>query len=287
MAELDTLLARPDLPEGAVTPWMLARYQLGDLPREQARRVAVELKTNAPLAARLDALKRADAAFDAAMPWQAVREGIAARARRLPPLPDAPVDRTTPSRAWPSRRRTWRAALWGLACGAAALIVAFLLPPADPGTTDGPGPSRYKTDATLQAFVLVEGHPQRLEAGAPLQAGDVIQFRVSSPHSFLALIGVDGTGVVSRYEPVGADVSAPFVPGNARPLADALELDDAPGPEVFLAFLSDEALLVEDLERAVHDVVTAGPGASRAVLLEDWAEAGLAPQVALFHVEKE
>ncbi len=81
-------------------------------------------------------------------------------------------------------------------------------------------------------------------------------------------------------------MSAEFTPGNGVALPDAFELDAAPGPEVFLAFLSDEPLLVEELEQAVHDVVTGDPDGSRAVLDEDWAARGLAPQVGVFGVEK-
>ena len=279
MAALDRLLARPEPPEGSVTPWTLARYQAGDLSRAEVREVVAAVRRDPALAARLEQLRAADARFEQQLPWERVKDSLFERAGELPeaPLP-APVRRAP---------RLWRALLAGAAGAVAAVVVVSLLDPGQPVVQQTPITSRYKSDDAIQAFVLREGRPERVEAGALLVQGDRLQFRVSSPHSFLALIGVDGTGVVSRYEPVGGDRSAPFVPGNARPLADSLQLDDAPGPEVFLAFLSDEALLVEDLERAIHDVVTADPGGPRAVLERDWGAAGLAPQVAIFHVEKE
>ncbi len=276
MAALERLLARPDPPAGSVTPWMLERFVAGDLSRSEEGQVRSALKAEPALAARLERLRAADRDFEQGMPWEEVKGGIFERADRLP---DAA---TTPPRA----PGTWRLLLTALAGAAAALALVVLVEPAGDPVQDHLA-SRYKTDELLQAFVLVDGRPERVDAGETLTEGALLQFRVSSPHSFLALIGVDGTGVVSRYEPVGGDLSAPFVPGNARPLADSLILDDAPGPEVWLAFLSDEALLVEDLERAVHDVVTASPAGARALLDRDWAASGLAPQVAIFHVEKE
>lgn len=277
MAALDRLLSRPDLPEGSVTPWMLARFVAGDLGRAEAREVVDAVRGDPALAARLELLKADELAFEQAMPWEDVKGSIFERAERLP-AQAAPSPR-------PAAHR-WRLALFAAMGAAAALALALLVPPGSDPVQESIG-SRYKTDETLQAFVLRDGRPERIQPGTALREGDLLQFRLSSPHAFLALVGVDGTGVVSRYEPVGGDVSAPFVPGNARPLADSLQLDDAPGPEVFLAFLSDEALLVEDLERSVHDVVTAGPEGVRALVHTDWAALGLAPQVAIFHVEKE
>ena len=107
-----------------------------------------------------------------------------------------------------------------------------------------------------------------MESGALLGEGATLQFLISTPHSHLVLLGIDGTGTVSRYVPVGSELSQEIVPGNAVPLEDSFRLDAAPGPEVFLAFLGDEPLLVEDLEHAVHDVA-AGSGGSRAVLEVD------------------
>ncbi len=280
MDALERMLTRPDPPPGAPTPWTLERYIAGDLAAAEARAVGEALREDPDLAARVEALCADDAAFEAARPWDAVGAALLARAAALPESgrPDAVPDFDL------LPRRSWSKALWlGTAGAAAILALVFLFapqPPVDPT----PAPNRYKSSDTLQGFVLVEGHAERIDAGARLVAGDRVQFRVSTPHGYLALLGVDGTGTVSRYLPVGGEQSAAFAPGNGVPLPDSLELDAAPGPEVFLAFLSDEPLLVEDLERAVHDVVQ--DAGSRGVLAEDWTAAGLAPQVSVFHVEK-
>ena len=163
------------------------------------------------------------------------------------------------------------------------ILLGVFLPDAPP---DGvaPSPNRLKGAATLSAWQQTAGDPVRLDSGVTLGAGDAIQFTVTTTASHLALLGVDGTGTVSRYVPVGGDLSMPFTPGTNRPLPDALVLDDAPGPEVFVAFLSDEALLVEDLERAVHDALERrGPDALAGGA---WAD-GLGADVATFVAHKE
>ncbi len=265
MAALEALLTRPDPPAGAPSPWTLERYVAGDLPDAEARAVREALTPEQE--AQVAALRRDEEAFEAARPWSDVRAGILARAERVDPAPEVVTL---------SRRKWWHAGWLSLAGAAAVLTVVFLLPP-EPTSS----PNRYKSADTLQAFQLVEGRAERVEAGEALGAGDRIQFKASTPHGYLALIGVDGTGTVSRYQPVGGETSVEFAPGNGVPLPDALELDDAPGPEVFFAVFSDEPLLVEDLERAVHDVVQDDV---RAALRHDWSALG--PQVSVFHVEK-
>lgn len=293
MDALESLLSRPEPPPDSVSPWTLARFQARDLPAEQARAVGEAVRGDPGLAEALRDMERQEAAFRREMPWSAVRDEVISRAlasgdggdRAVPArMPFLARFRRALSALGPSG--AGRRLAGAVALGAAAIALAVLVP--WPGAEQEPGRagSRYKADRAMEAFLLRDGRPERVEAGSTLGQGDRIQFRVSSPHSFLALLGVDGTAVVSRYIPVGGETSAPFVPGNSRPLPDSLELDGAPGPEVFVAFLSDEALLVEDLESALHDVATDGAG-PRGLLDQDWQALGLAPQVSVFFVEKE
>ncbi|MCK6530736.1 DUF4384 domain-containing protein [Myxococcota bacterium] len=275
----------PDPPFSALT---LARLRAGDLP--PGRRDAVEAAlASSPalrdLAAREEA---AEAAFVAEWPWERVAEDVLVRAARLP---DADRDPVMAVLARGERRigsrLSWRMALAAALAAAVAVVVALLPPGGGPLPGEDPG-VRLKGRGGLSAFVLDEGEAIAIAPGTPLAAGDRIQFRLATSRSYVALLGVDGTGTVSRYLPVGGEESVPVVPGGSRPLPDSLVLDDAPGPEVFLAFCSDEALAVEDLERAVHDALDARGGAgSRGAAAVDWEGLGLAPEVAVFAVEKE
>lgn len=264
MNAVEQLFERPDLPDQAVSPWRLERALSDDLGEADRRAVAEELRRDPALAARLAALQADDEAFFSDHPWESVAEGLRARAADIAPLGP--------------RRGSWRRWLAVLVPVAAALALAMLWPVDDPARS----PNRLK-GAGLSAMQLVEGVAQPVAAGESLESGARLQLRVSTAHPWLVLLGVDGTGTVSRYAPVGGELSAAIVPGQAVALADSFVLDESPGPEVFVALLSPEALLVDDLEQALHDVVQ--DRGARA-LLEVGALDGVAPQVAIFWVEK-
>lgn len=259
MNRLEQLLTKPDPPTGA-TVHQLRRLVADDLSDQERKAVRAAVAEDPALAACLAEIRSADDAFLAARPFEAVKDELFARAA-LVPASGAPTSGLF------ARMFSRRAVFWSLAAVATALVLGLLLPDggevASTDVTDPDRPAnRLKGGAALEAWLDVEGHAQRVEPGVELSAGDRLQFKITTTHTHLALLGVDGTGTVSRYVPVGGDLSAEFVPGNARPLTDALVLDDAPGPEVFVAFLSDEPLLVEDLERALHDLLDGGGAAA-------------------------
>lgn len=279
MNRLDQLLTRPDPPADSVTVHQLRRLVAGDLSDAEASEVRNAARDDAALTEQLRGLEEADAAFHAAHPFGSVKDQLFARAGAVSPAPEPGVLARLFSR---------RAVFWSLAAVATALVLGVLMPDPNAPVADVTDPdrpaNRLKGATPLEAWIEVEGHPHRVDAGVALAAGDALQFKVTTTRSHLALLGVDGTGTVSRYVPVGGDVSEPFTPGTARPLSDALVLDDAPGPEVFVAFLSDEALLVEDLERALHDLLDAG-GPS-AVKDAERGDFGFDGELGIFFAEK-
>lgn len=67
-------------------------------------------------------------------------------------------------------------------------------------------------------------------------AGDRLQFSYRAPgYEDLVLVGVDGTGLATVYYPQTGELPHPIVPGERHFLEGSIELDDAPGPEVFVA----------------------------------------------------
>jgi len=285
MPSIEDLLARPEPAEGAVTPATIQQLVAGAVDPaavgDLRRRIAADPESQA----RFDALVAQERAFDAAHPWESVRDAVVARAAELPALDDEgilrgfagarPVSRA-PAAPW------WRGLVPAL-IGVATAIVVFLALPGPPPAPDGP--NRIKSGEGLHGFALVEGHAQPLAAGETLGEGDRLQLQVTTTRGRLALLGVDGTGTVTRYFPVAGEVSAPWTPGAARPLPDSLVLDDAPGPEIFVAFASDDALPLDALQQALHDALDAG-GGSRALLTTDWGGVDLDARVHVFHVEK-
>lgn len=274
MAALDALLARPEPLDPS--PHTLRRLAAGDLPAAEAAAARTALKGDSAAAERLAALEAEDAAFLAAHPFASVQDELRRRAAALPA--DAPA-----ADGLFGRFLRPRSLFWALAAASTALLLTLFAPSERlSGDPDVPG-NRLKGSITLDAWGELDGAATRLEPGATLQPGDRLQFRVTTTRSHLALLGVDGTGTVSRYQPVGGDLSTPFAPGQARPLPDALTLDDAPGPEVFVVFLSDQPLLVEDLEQRVHDAVDGGD--PLALLAADWDD--LSADVGTFWARKD
>ena len=307
MAALDRLLTREDLPDDGVSRRLLERYVSGDLSREEFRALKEKIESHPEAAAALAALEADDRQFGRDYPWDGVRDSIYARSSALD---ERVADEVAVAQA--GGRRYGRAMLAGAFGGLFALVLAFAIDPAgephmfdrttddragvgaqpsagDGTSVPGSGPNRVKSvgSDSLVALQKRGGVERPIEAGTTLAEGDRFQFRIATQRSYLILLGVDGTGAVSRLRPVGGDRSEPWTPGPPQPLADAFVLDGSPGPEVFIAFLSDSPLVVEDVEQAVHDVVAESEAGARAALGVDWEGRGVAPEVSVFYVEKE
>lgn len=123
--------------------------------------------------------------------------------------------------------------LWAPALAVAGVLIG-LLPllshPEQPST-------RLKGDTELR--FLVDG-PEGFTSGEPgqmLSPGDRIQFTFRAPlQQSIVLVGVDGTGSSAQYWPEEGDVPLAIPSENGlQLLSGSLELDAAPGPEVFVA----------------------------------------------------
>ncbi len=129
---------------------------------------------------------------------------------------------------WYKRWQLWAPAL------AVALVLIGLLPLLSP--PDQPS-TRLKGDTELR--FLVDG-PEGFtsgEAGQVLRPGDRIQFTYRAPlQQSIVLVGVDGTGSSAQYWSEEGDLPLPIPSENGlQLLSGSLELDAAPGPEVFVA----------------------------------------------------
>ena len=129
---------------------------------------------------------------------------------------------------WYKRWQLWAPAL------AFALVLIGLVPLLSP--PDGPS-TRLKGDTELR--FLVDG-PEGFASGTPgqvLRPGDRIQFTFRAPlQQSIVLVGVDGTGSSAQYWPEEGDVPLSIPSENGlQLLSGSLELDTAPGPEVFVA----------------------------------------------------
>lgn len=204
----------------------LGRAVAGEAPLADVHAPAVE-------ALREEAAAAPVPPFDAA--------GLRARAAALP---DA-VGPVVPSS--PPANTPWR---WVLSFAAMAAAVLFFAYPNLPG-------NRLKGDVDLGFYVMRAGQVTMGDPDGTVRSGDRLQFSYRSGQADrLILVSVDGTGRVSVFYPERGEEGVEVIPGERHVLDGSVELDDAPGPEVFVGFFGDWS--VTEARAAVTDAWAAG-----------------------------
>lgn len=178
----------------------------------------------------------------------------------------------TPRPRLPAANRGW-ALLAGLVTLAAALLLFVL-----PAQTRH---NRAKGDDDLGFYLLRAGQVYAGDPDALVRAGDRLQFTYRSVHdSRLILLSVDGTGSASVYYPATGDDGIEIIPGERHVLDGSIELDDAPGPEVFVGFFGD-AWTVDDARAEAEDAWAEDGDAGLRALADTYGD------VAVLVLEKE
>jgi hypothetical protein len=150
-----------------------------------------------------------------------------------------------------------RRAVQAVLVTAVAMAAAALLVVQPPST-------RTKGEDDLDFYVLRNGEVTPGDPSEPVRAGDRLQFAYRTEADHMVLLSVDGSGVATTYFPDEGDAPVPVVPGERHLLEGSILLDDARGPETFVAFYGD---------------TTASE--ARDATLDAWAEGGLDAVVAL------
>lgn len=279
--------------------WLLERSVAGDLSKPEHRRLRNRLDEESELAVRLDALRVLDREFDGRFDWAELEPKVQAKlASWLEAGAAEQGQRDT------EQRRYWRAMWIGGVCALVATLALVAINPegepsifVDRGATSVTGPVSLWPEASpdrgegasaglLQAYVFAQGRAKGLKSGAVVAAGTRIQFRVTSDEMYLAMLGVDSSGLITTYVPARGDVSLPWTPGPAQPLGTALEIGPTRGDEVFLAFLSGEPLEVPRLRAALEARVVGKENFLPALLALGTDPEDLAAQIALVHLVK-
>jgi hypothetical protein len=227
--------------------WLAERAALGEAPDvelDPARRRALEASDRAIL----DALPPAMVAAE-------IERRLRARHRRELPR---------------------RVAIGAALAAAAVLFVVFAvrLPPVKQlAVIDPPRPpesTRIKGDPRLVVHRKSGDAAERLDDGARAAPGDVIQLSyVAAGRRFGAIVSLDGRGAITIHLPdaKAAATAAELGQGGAVPLADAYELDDAPGFERFVLVTSRRPFSAETV-RAAAARLAAEPAAARSRRLD-------------------
>jgi len=218
----------------------LDRYRAGELSPEEAAEVA----------ARLDDRARTHLDGVEAAARDVPKLDLGALRARAAALPDASPTEVyeTPDAAEPEvidlaarRRRIVPLAVTGLLL-AAGLLFAVI---GGMRALDEPSGDHYAVRGDALSVYVAEGGELHPYQGTPVGAGDVLGFRVvRGPHRGVVLLSVDGTGLVSVFFPAEGTDPEPLEGGGPVELPGTVMLDDAPGPELFVAVFdrpADEA----------------------------------------------
>ncbi|MCK6525190.1 DUF4384 domain-containing protein [Myxococcota bacterium] len=197
-------------------------------------------------AAELQDAEASLAPFD----WEILR----AAAARVEDKPEAVAAAPAPPPWW--RRLAWAFAPLAVVAAALALVV---LP-------DAPS-SRAKGDVDLDFVVLREGRVMPGVEGRVYGPGDLLQFTYrAAGHERLVLLSIDGEGRVTVFYPSAGDTPLAVVPGERHVLDGSIALDDAPGPELFVAVFGPSG--VEEARELVEGAWSRGGAAAVSALKE-------------------
>lgn len=276
--ELARLLESPEPPPGCPSEWTLQRFVAEELKGEDRSFVASHTVSCEHCRSQLRALDEERDAFLRAHPFDEVEAEIAERALFVPDDPEIRV-----GVPWWER---WRDPLVVLAAGGiAALVVVLAVLPTDEGVDVPMAGHRIKGLTDLQASLLRDGEVTDVDGETRVRAGDQLQFSVDTgDYDHLVLVGIDGTGDVTVYLPADGGASLPVERGAGRLLERGFELDGSPGPEVFVAFFTDEPI---DAVDAAGQVRRWAAGGGAAEVATDAPDRALGGAVEILSLDKE
>lgn len=227
----------------------LGRYLTGELDTDEAQQVAAAVAEDPLLQAHLD---RVESARSRVAPFDAA----AIRARAMPATGGA-LD--TPQAA--NDNRAFLAVIPLLLAAAVALF--FFVPSVEQADDPVLG---IRGASVLEVYHLEPSGLARYDERA-LGAGDVVGFKVDpGTHDSVVVLSVDARGTVSVYYPEQGDAPQHLDGSGLQALPGSVILDDAPGPEVFVAVFDKSVSQAKgEAQRAFQAGGTRG--------LADWASA--------------
>jgi hypothetical protein len=127
----------------------------------------------------------------------------------------------------------WYRQLWGhmlLLVPVFALLMAVFLLPDSGNRTKGGQPD-------LDFYLLRDAEVYPGDPSGVYRAGDQIQFRYRAAGAeSLVLLSIDAEGKTTVFYPAVGEEPYPVDPADSHMLPDSILLDNAPGPEYFIAF---------------------------------------------------
>jgi len=187
-------------------------------------------------------------------------EALESARRDVPPL-DVAALRARAKGGEVVQLSSWRRpALWAGGTMAMAAAAALMVLPGKPQVRAKGGPQ-------VGWMVLHDGEVTLGDDDVQVHAGDRLQFTWAGQAETLVLLGADGTGEVRVLWPLDASGGPVALDAESGLLDGSVELDDAPGPELFFAVFDPAS--VDDAVSLVSDALAAEPSPGALV---DWGD---------------
>jgi hypothetical protein len=228
-----------------IAAWKLERYLLGELPREEAERIAALAASDPTVAERIEALRDGDARLAAEYPADRVARRIWNVLGENPPRTARPP--SAARRSGPFSFAARPALRYGAAAFAllALAIVPFRMARWQPNAPDSRETTRLKGKGpALFLYRKAGGSSAPLAAGGGVHPGELIRIQYDAagkPHG--AIFSLDARGEIAWHLPDDGRGSAPLRSGGRVALDFAFELDSLPGAERFFFLTSDRPFL--------------------------------------------
>jgi hypothetical protein len=229
-----------------VPDWRLERFLLQELGPEEGEALRRQLG-EAGLRERLSALETSNAEILAAHP--PARVAVEVRAR------------LGGGRAAPPRQRF----RYTLALAASLAVVAGAAGWLASSRSPLPSGNETRVKGLAPQLLLFRksgaSGVERLTEGSPARDHDLVQVAYhAAGRRYGVVVSIDGRGVITRHLPTAGAEAAPLQNGPPVALAEAYELDDAPGFEQFYLVAADEPFAVAQVLEAVRRRHAGGAG---------------------------
>ena len=231
----------------ALSDRQLERYLLGELSREQLKKIRKQLEVDENAAGRLALLRKSNEEILAAYP----PETIAPRIRERGEKEQFEIKKK-------NRGRFLRIASFTLPAAAALFLVVTLSPVREWITGHAPDTISLKgLENRLNVYRKTEGGPEQLEEGTLVHKNDVLQLSYFAGEMDYGIIfSIDGRGVVTFHFPESSIMhtkkSPPLEKEGEIPLSLSYILDNAPYFERFFFVSSNRPFNIETVLKAAE-----------------------------------
>ncbi|MCP5103721.1 MAG: hypothetical protein GY950_10105 [bacterium] len=237
-----------------INPWVLERYILNELPKNQMEEIDLRLKDDAGLRKEIEELRNSNKEILARYPAESVAPGILDRLHVEKSKEKYEKERLSRSPVL-FRRLAYAAPALVLVLAVLFTVLPVREGTLDPGQITLPDGTRIKGDQTidmtkpnLMIYRQKNDAAELLKKGVIAKAGDLLQIAyVAGGEPNGVILSIDGNGVVTLHYPEKITQTTALLKKKKVFLGSAYELDEAPGFERFFFITSKTKINVNEV----------------------------------------